>query len=244
MKNRNRSLHLRIFLTLLALTVASVFADAQINSLTVTLSELTKPEKQIPFKEVIQATTHHRVLDFDTNNPAHLELKNRILRAAKLAGERAAKNSLRAARANEAGNHIEPYVRTALRDCGLPARVPVNSAGEAQVTGYPDIEIPGDTPCYIELKTFNATTANTTQRTFYYSPSAHPKITRDALHFLLAYQLEKSTRDGETVFIPVHWKLITLENLLVDLKFEFNQSNRGLYGADAAGALLSEGAIK
>ncbi|HET7624511.1 MAG TPA: hypothetical protein VFM25_04540 [Verrucomicrobiae bacterium] len=208
-----------------------------------TLAEITKPEKQIPFKEVIQATTHFRVLDFDTNNPAHVELKNRILRAAKLAGERAAKDSLHAARANEAGNHIESYVRAALRDCGLPARVPVNSAGEAQVTGYPDIEIPGKTPCYIELKTFSAATANTTQRTFYYSPSAHPKITRDALHFLLAYQLEKSSRDGETVFIPVHWKLITLEHLLVDLKFEFNQSNRGLYGAHAAGSLISEGAI-
>ena len=51
-------------------------------------------------------------------------------------------------------------------------------------------------------------------------------------------------RAGKTVFVPVHWKLITLENLLVDLKFEFNQSNRGLYGADAAKSLLSEGEVK
>ena len=39
----------------------------------------------------------------------------------------------------------------------------------------------------------------------------------------------------------MHWKLVTLQDLLVDLKFEFNQSNRGLYGADAAKGLLSEG---
>jgi hypothetical protein len=184
------------------------------------------------------------VLDFKTNNPAHVALRKKLLQAAALAGERAAKEGLIAGRANEAGNHLEPYVRAALREAGLSARVPVNAAGDAQVTGYPDVEIISPTPCYLELKTFNAATANTTQRTFYYSPSPHPKITRDALHFLLAYQLEKTTRDGKTVFIPVHWKLITLQDLLVDLKFEFNQSNRGLYGTDAAKALLSEGEVK
>ena len=209
-----------------------------------TLGELTRPEKQIPFKDVIEATTHFHVLDFDTNNPAHVALQEKIFAAAALAGTRAAKEGLLVERANEAGNHIEPFVRTALREVGLAARVPLNATGAAQATGYPDVEITGATPCYLELKTYNATTVNTTQRTFYYSPSEHPKITRDALHFLLAYQLEKTERDGRTVFVPVHWKLITLENLLVDLKFEFNQSNHGLYGTDAAKSLLSEGAIK
>jgi hypothetical protein len=137
---------------------------------------------------------------------------------------------------------MEPYVRAALREAGLPARVPVNTGGNAQTTGYPDIEITGKLPCYVELKTYNAATANTTQRSFYYSPSAQPKVTHDALHLLLAYELEKTTRDGKTAFVPVHWKLITLQNLQVDLKFEFNQSNRQLYGDSSA--LLSEGAIK
>ena len=51
-------------------------------------------------------------------------------------------------------------------------------------------------------------------------------------------------RDTLTVSVPVHWKLITLENLEVELKAEFNQSNRGLYGAGPGKALLSEGAVK
>ena len=71
------------------------------------LAELTKPAKQIPFKEVIRATTHHRILDFDTNNTAHVALRSRILKAATLAGERARKAGLSAARANEAGNQME-----------------------------------------------------------------------------------------------------------------------------------------
>jgi hypothetical protein len=226
----------------LACPPALLAADTNVH-LSPAVLELARTEKSIPFREVIEATTHFRVLDFDTNNAAHLKLRQQLLEAAALAGDRAAKAGIDAERANEAGNHLEPFVRAALRDVGLPARVPVNTEGDAQATGYPDVEITGPTPCYLELKSYNATTANSTQRTFYYSPSAHPKVTRDALHLLLAYQLEKTTRDGRTIFMPVHWKLITLEDLLVDLKFEFNQNNRGLYGSDAGKALLSAGAV-
>lgn len=136
---------------------------------------------------------------------------------------------------------MEPFVKAALREVGLNAQTPTNSLGKAQTTGYPDIEITDQTPCYIELKSYNATTADTTQHTFYYSPSEQPKVTRDALHLLLAFQLERTEHDGKTVFVPVHWKLIALQNLQVHLKFEFNQSNRGLYGSDATKATLGEG---
>lgn len=225
-------------------TATAADGDVSANSeLGTALSELAQLSQPIPFKQVIEATTHHRVLDFDTNNPAHLELEHKILAAAELAGERAVRQGLFAKRPNEAGNHIEPFVRAALRGEGLQARVPVNSAGEAQVTGYPDIEITGPVACYLELKTFNASTENSTQRTFYYSPSAHPKVTRDALHLLLAYQMERITRDGKTDFVPRHWKLITLQNLIVHLKFEFNQSNRALYGDDSNGDSLADGAV-
>lgn len=237
---------LQLFVTfsvLVSFAISIAAADTNPPSVAA-LVELTKPAKKIPFKDVILATTQHRILDFDTNNAAHVALRKKILQAAALAGERARTNGLAAARANEAGNHIEPLVRAALREVGLSARVPVTTAGEAQATGYPDIEILGDVPCYLELKTYSAATANTTQRSFYYSPSAHPKVTRDALHLLLAYQLEKTGRDAKTTFVPVHWKLITLQNLEVDLKFEFNQSNRGLYGKDAVGAVLGESETK
>ena len=53
----------------------SVFgADATNSSSVTALSDLAKPAKKIPFKEVIAATTGHRVLNFDTNNPAHVAL--------------------------------------------------------------------------------------------------------------------------------------------------------------------------
>lgn len=205
------------------------------------LAELTKPAKRIPFKEVILATTQHRILDFDTHNAAHRALFQKLSAVAQAAAAKARADGLVSTRANEAGNHMETFVRAALQTAGLTARTPVTTTGDAQTTGYPDVEILGDPPCYLELKTYNATTANTTQRSFYYSPSEHPKVTHDALHLLLAYELEKTTRDGQTAFIPVHWKLITLQDLQVDLKFEFNQSNRGLYGKEVSKALLGEG---
>ena len=207
------------------------------------LTEIAKTQKQIPFKEVIRATTHHRILDYDAKNPAHAELHRKLAASASLAAEKARAAGVFAARPNEAGNHMEAFVKAELQAAGLNARTPVTATGGAQSAGYPDIEILGDPPCYLELKTYSAATADTTQRSFYYSPSGQPKVTRDALHLLLAYEVIKVDRDGKTSFVPVHWKLITLQDLKVDLKLEFNQSNRGLYGKEAAAALMSEGAM-
>jgi hypothetical protein len=98
-------------------------------------------------------------------------------------------------------------------------------------------------PCYLECKTYNIKNVNTTQRAFYFSPSDQFKVTRDAIHLLLAFQLEPEQRDGKRVFVPVHWKLITLHDLKVDLKHEFNQHNRDMYGSGVASALIAEADI-
>lgn len=206
------------------------------------LAELTKPAKKIPFKDVLLATTHHRILDFDTNNTAHRDLFQRLTIAANNALTNGRATGLLAARANEAGNHMEAFVKSALHEAGLIGQTPVTANGRAQSTGYPDIEIKGDVPCYLELKTYNADTVNTTQRSFYFSPSENPKVTHDALHLLLAYELEKVKRGNREVFVPARWKLLNLQDLEVDLKFEFNQSNRGLYGKDGKSELLGESA--
>lgn len=204
------------------------------SSLHAALAELNRPARSWPFREVIWATTGHRVLNLDTNRADHRKLVQLIQQAAGLAAERARARGLSAARANEAGNAIEPLVRQALNEVGLHAQVPTNAAGRAQVAGYPDLEIAGPVPCYLELKTYNAATAQSSQRTFYYSPSAAPKVTHDAVHLLLAFELEPRPGPGPTAFVPRGWTLLTLQDLVVDLKLEFNQSNRGLYGRPEA----------
>ena len=205
-----------------------------------TLQQLGRVQREFSFAEVIAATTGHRVLAWNTNLPTHRALHVRLTQAAAEAGGAARRAGITSTRANEAGNGMEAFVKAALRGAGLTNRTPVTTAGNEQSSGYPDVELLTDPPCYLELKTYSASTVNTTQRSFYFSPAERPKVTRDAVHLLLAYQLERQERNGQTVFVPVHWKLITLEGLRVELKLEFNQNNRGLYGPGQAAARLGE----
>ncbi len=207
------------------------------------LARCLQPLRDVPFKVVIRAIANCAVLDCDLSNPGHKELCARISKAAELGGKRAYEQAIFTARPNEAGNEIEPFVKNALCQAGLQAQTPVTLAGKAKASGYPDIEILGDPPCYLECKTYNLKNVETTQRAFYFSPSKEFKVTRDAIHLLLAYQLEKTSRNGKAAFIPVHWRLITLQDLRVDLKHEFNQHNRNMYGSGAEQALIAEGDI-
>lgn len=208
------------------------------------LAQCLQPLKNIPFKAAIRAVANCSIVDFDANNPGHEALAKKIETAAAVAGKEAFNKGIFTARPNEAGNEIEPFVKSALLSQGLKAQTPMTANGKAKAAGYPDIEIIGNIPCYLECKTYNLKNVETTQRAFYFSPSEQFKVTRDALHLLLAFQLEKEIRNDKSAFVPVHWRLITLQDLMVDLKHEFNQHNRNMYGSGASKALIAEAAIQ
>jgi hypothetical protein len=189
-------------------------------------------EGDYPFAEVIRRTTGQEVIAFEAANPAHAALLEKLKTAAAAAAESARKAKIISARANEVGNAIEAHVFQALNAAGLTAQRPRTATGRGQAAGYPDVAIESDPPCYLELKTYNARTANSTQRTFYYSPATETKVTRPALHLLLAYEFEQQTDGGQTTWVPVRFKLVSLHDLTVQLKVEYNQSNRGLYAPE------------
>ena len=200
-------------------------------------------EGEYAFAEVIRMTTGREVLAFEPDNEVHRTLLDKLTAAARLAGERARTAGIRRARANEAGLEIERHVRTALAEVGLVAETPVTRSGVARAVGYPDLSVTdGGLRCYLELKTHGAGTVASSQRTFYYSPSADPKVSVDALHLLLAYELERRVEEGETVFRPGKFRLVSLHDMPVRLKIEYNQSNRGLYGGDAQ--MLAEESVE
>jgi hypothetical protein len=208
------------------------------------LAQVLQPLRGVPFKAAIRAVSGYAVLDFDSANRTHQELAAKISTAAGMAGAALRSKGIATKRPNEAGNAIEPHVKAALAVTGLLAETPKTKDGKGKAVGYPDIEIVGAAvPCYLECKTYNINNVNTTQRAFYFSPSDQFKVTRDAIHLLLAFQLEPAQRDGRPVFVPVHWRLITLQDLKVDLKHEFNQHNRDMYGSGAAKALIAEADI-
>ncbi|MDI6804301.1 MAG: hypothetical protein QME58_10725, partial [Bacteroidota bacterium] len=135
-------------------------------------------------------------------------------------------------RPNEVGNDIEPFIKEALNEIGYKANTPATKAGKKKSTGYPDIEFIDkyNRINYLECKTFNIINVNTTQRSFYLSPSSNCKVTQDAHHFAICYEVFVAGRKGRrNIYKCNNWKILTLENLELDVKYEFNSSNRKMY---------------
>jgi hypothetical protein len=197
-----------------------------IRNLEGTLKKFLEPIKGIPFPLVIEALTGCRVLEFDRKKNVHiLEL---LKRASAEAGKLAAKQTIVADRPNEAGNRIEPFVLFAFNNLGFAASKPQTHSGKIKAAGYPDIELRHESGWsgYLDCKTFATKSIGSTFRAFYLSPSKEPKITRDAVHLLLSFELQPK---GRNIYIPMSWHLYDLHSLEVQVKHEFNASNRDLY---------------
>ncbi|MDI6749003.1 MAG: hypothetical protein QMD73_02345 [Rhodocyclaceae bacterium] len=205
------------------------------------IRQMLQPLKGVPFNLVIEAMTGHRVLEFDIGKSEHRQLLDALVSGAVAAGEAINRVGIASRRVNEVGNKIEPFVRDALNALpGARADIPATTSGRRKSAGYPDIEFTfGGTTCYLECKTFNPETAETTQRSFYFSPSAEFKVTRDALHFLLSYEMH---RLGER-YKTTRFKLLALESLSLDVKHEFNSDNQRLYSGQDGTRLLAERAF-
>jgi len=207
------------------------------------ISKFLEPLKGIPYPIALKALTGCEVLHFDLSDPDNQQLLKLLKTAAQMAGDEAYKQGIFTRRPNEAGNHIEPFVISALRKVGLMADKPRTKSGKIKVAGYPDIEIKDNQgrTVYLDCKTYNTATKNQSFRTFYFSPSKDPKITKDAFHLLLSFELIREERKGQMAFVPISWQLYTLENLKVQVKHEFNASNKDLYKPEF---LLADGRIK
>lgn len=217
--------------------------EEYIKQLEQTISKFLEPMKGIPFSVAIKALTGCDVLTFDPSLNENKKLLEQLSKAAQFAGKKAYQKGIFTDRPNEAGNRIEPFVVKALRSVGLKADKPVSKSGKKKVAGYPDIQIEDQNGriVYLDCKTYNTKTKDQSFRTFYFSPSEDPKITRDAFHLLMSFELETEEREGKTVFVPISWQIYTLDKLLVQIKHEFNASNKDLYKEEA---LLAQGRIK
>ena len=205
--------------------------DEYVRQLEAIIAKFLEPLKGVPYSIAIKALTGCEVLKFDPTDKMNTELLNLLESAAQIAGDEAYREGIFTRRPNEAGNRMEAFVLSALKKVGLSARKPHTRSGRVKVAGYPDIEIT-DTygrVVYLDCKTYSTTTKTQTFRTFFFSPSKDPKITKDAFHMLLSFELTREQREGKSAFVPVSWQLYTLENLQVQVKHEFNASNKDLY---------------
>lgn len=189
--------------------------------------DLREGLRDVPLPVIVEALSGHHVLSWAGESRERLTaVANDVLAAVNAA-------DLTAARVNEAGNAVEAHVQAALAARGFRAGRPAGPSGRAHAAGYPDLEAiasEGGDAFYIEVKTYHASTEDSTQRTFYLSPSADFKVTRDAFHLLIAVQLENV---GDDVYRAASVRWLDLSRLRCDLKHEFNASNRDMYHPDS-----------
>lgn len=208
------------------------------------LSQLLKPLKNIPFSVVVKSLSSHAIIPMDLDDLADQQLVEKISNAAKICGDSLREEPIHRPRPNEVGNDIEPYVMRAIKGAGLDCERPSTAGGALKSTGYPDIIIYDcdRRPTYLECKIFSASTANTSMRSFYLSPSDDFKVVHEARHLLLAFEMIATpVNDSRNAsYVANSFKLIDLHNLLCDVKYEFNSDNRRLY---APGMILAHGKV-
>jgi hypothetical protein len=194
------------------------------------------PRKGVPFAVIIEALTCCRVLPFDTQS--NRQLLAQLRTGAATAVQLARRKGITAGRPNEAGNQTEPFLQAGLQLAGIQVDRPASKGGNNKVAGYPNLEIRDRAGriAYVECKTYARGNKDQTFRSFYLSLTDDPKITKDAFHLLIAFELEFDSR--RNVYIPSAWGIWTLDRLMLQIKYEFNASNRQIY---ASGALRAEG---
>ena len=203
------------------------------------IKQMIQPIKDIPFNLVIEALSGHKVIPFDINNPEHKNVLDVLEEIGTIAGINIKSRGIKRNRANEVGNDIEVFVKEAFKIKGIRAETPSTPSGKKKSTGYPDIIFYVDNkPYYLECKTYNKKTISTTQRTFYLSPSEEFKILYDTVHFMISFEI---FRDKDSLYKTNHFKILSIEDLSLDVKHEFNSDNRRLYsGKDGTKILIDK----
>ncbi|MBI5892923.1 MAG: hypothetical protein HZB79_04625 [Deltaproteobacteria bacterium] len=209
------------------------------------IKQMLVPLKDIPFNLVIESLTGKKVIPFDYKNNDDGELLEVLKKVAVFGGKEINRNGIESKRPNEVGNYIEAFVKKAMQQYRLRPEVPSGRSGKKKATGYPDIVFFfKDKPYYLECKTYNLENISTTQRSFYFSPSDDFKVIHDTHHFILSYEMFLDGRKSDkNIYRCKHYKILSLESLSLNVKYEFNSDNQRMYSGKNGTIILDEGEV-
>ena len=129
---------------------------------------MLRPLDAVPFPTAIEALTDYKVLELDLTDDGDQRFLDGLGKGANQAAIQARAEGIYTARPNEAGNEIEKFAITALIGEGFQAGIPLCRSGKARSAGYPDIRVSdGVRTVYIDCKTYNAKSEDTTLRSFW-----------------------------------------------------------------------------
>lgn len=195
------------------------------------VKQIIKPLKKIPLNLIVESVFKTKILPFDLTKIENQTLLSDLERVAQIAGNEVnVSGGIKSKRPNEAGNYIEIYVKNALCSVGYQPSTKTTKSGKNRAAGYPDFQFQDKTGrwCFLECKTFNIKNIDTTQRSFFLSPSTDSKVNFDGLHLAISFEL--AVKNDK--FLCQSYKILSLENLTCDLKQEFNSDNKRLYSQD------------
>lgn len=210
------------------------------------IKQMLTPLKDIPFNLVIETMTGKKVISFDFKDSDHKKVLKLLKQTALISGNEINKTGILRPRPNEVGNDIEPFIKNTLNSLKLNADVPTGPSGNRKSTGYPDILFwLNKKPYYLECKTYNIENIETTQRSFYFSPSDEFKVIYDAPHFLISFEIYVAGESGRNhIYKCKHYKILSLSALSLDVKYEFNSDNKRMYSGKDGTIILDEGEIR
>ncbi len=188
--------------------------------------------KGIPFSEVLAATTGKNILSV-APDAAWVKRLGAVLDRTLTAMNDPSHPIHSVARINEASRFIEDQLMTECnKEPGWSCGIPRTSAGEEQRSGYPDLRLVLDdqSVVYLDPKLFARGSKTSTLRTFYYEPkSTTSKVHDNARHLLVGVQ-HNGGEGGQIRF--EEWDLVDVSKIKVQLKAEFQASNKDLYRSD------------
>jgi hypothetical protein len=214
-------------------------ARAPIDQLIPWLLDEDEQLRGVPFSKVIFDTTGKKVLPFDPNNA----VDQRVLKAISAASDETMKrlnapdSAIRNVdRINEVSSHFEDTLRDLLNStAGLRCDFPLTAEGKVQRSGYPDlriIDVPSKRVFYLDPKLYATGSRDSSFRAFYFEPKKGTnKVRDDAVHFIIGFEHE--TRENNGVWKFTRWDLVDLSRFTVNLKAEFQGSNRDMYRPEA-----------
>jgi hypothetical protein len=188
--------------------------------------------KGIPFSDVLAATTGKKILPVKPDAP-WLDRLSVVLDRTLAEMNDPAHPIHTAGRINEASRFIEDQLMAECnKESGWSCGIPRTSAGEEQRSGYPDLRLvlEDQSVVYLDPKLFARGSKTSTLRTFYYEPkSTTSKVHDDARHLLVGIQ-HNGGEGGRLVF--EEWDFVDVSKIKVQLKAEFQASNKDLYRVD------------
>lgn len=185
----------------------------------------------IPFADVLKDATGKKILPVDpvTDKPWLTQLSTALDRTLAALND-PAQPIHHAARINEASRYIEDQLHAELNKIpGWKCTIPRTTSGGEQRSGYPDLrlELPDGSFVFLDPKLFDPDSRSSTLRTFYYEPrTLTNKIHEDARHLLVG--IRHNGKSGRELRL-LGWELIDVSKLRVQLKAEFQASNKDIY---------------